>query len=1067
MIGETTGNEALAKFGSDYTARYENMLGEYGTTITDFREVDSFSKAFDYLGNNIALSLPYMAGTAAGAVLTAVTGGGAAAIALGTSIPASVYAGQAWNEQPEDNKNAGWALAGGVAQAVLDKAGIDHILGKGLPPKKIFEEATNALVKSGLSREAAKEVIAAGTKREIAGLSDDVYKIAQEQIGYKKLVKDMAKGAAKGAAGEGVTEAMQELIGYTAAHPGGEGFDWKEAYERSLTAAVAGSTIGGAFGSVGGVANQAKWLDAVAYNNPDLTASESAVQGYIDDEFNNTGRLRSTDEIAATANDTWNSNQGITIDERKLEHEQNQSRKNTLEVIGEKLKNPSALWRGSVRDALPKELLDVSKAARDISAIFGGTLQTINPGATFEERKHHLVSKYKNQVIRPEVFQTAFKTGRNKKMQVEASKTVYKALNAAVDKDGNFNPSAIPENTPNRALIVQLGNQLKTMGDSMHNDQSKHNPELGYVKNYLFKAKGFDKGAINKNQNSFKNLLKAEYNLSEADAKRITDEIIDNPTVYNADDAFSVVKGGIQPKSHKSRTLGLSENAKFDQFLEQDLFTNLSDAARSAARYSAHRQYIGENGAVVSQLLNQMQAEGVPEAEVNKVASKLQDYLDAESGNYKRPTSDFGKKLQRFQKNVMFFSTVSALPLAVFSSIVESALTQRALTQEQIIGKDGSIATYAKTAANGMAKTMLKKGPFDEKTDQFGRTPKEIIEDIGYKEWDVGAATVTGVTETNAWQKNAIEWFFRFNGLTAWTDYTRAIRASMAGDFMLDHAQTYSNWKNSGEPKTRQIQEAEEALRNLGLDLDTFIPLAQKHSANLPVSPEEEAAMQTMIDEATFRFVNDAVALPGAANRPLIYQDPRFALFTQFQGFIATFTANHIPKMYDEMVKRGSPAMKYNAFGIMATMIALGFLSQALKDEIKYGLAGEEDEGKGTGSNPYLDLPEYIQRGIRASGLLGTSERVLDLFAPIYEQRSRGPGDWAWNLVSGESPAISYGERVARAVGSGIEGDFNDAIYQGLKATPGAGPLTSTNRAAANVITNLVTKGEWDPKGGN
>ena len=66
--------------------------------------------------------------------------------------------------------------------------------------------------------------------------------------------------------------------------------------------------------------------------------------------------------------------------------------------------------------------------------------------------------------------------------------------------------------------------------------------------------------------------------------------------------------------------------------------------------------------------------------------------------------------------------------------------------------------------------------------------------------------------------------------------------------------------------------------------------------------------------EATYNWVNEAIALPGSANRPLIYQDPRFALFTQFQGFVATFTANHIPKLWAEYAKRGTPAMKYNAF---------------------------------------------------------------------------------------------------------------------------------------------------------
>ena len=56
-------------------------------------------------------------------------------------------------------------------------------------------------------------------------------------------------------------------------------------------------------------------------------------------------------------------------------------------------------------------------------------------------------------------------------------------------------------------------------------------------------------------------------------------------------------------------------------------------------------------------------------------------------------------------------------------------------------------------------------------------------------------------------------------------------------------------------------------------------------------------------------------------------------------------------------------------------MIMLGFASQYLKDLLKYG-----------GSTPYVEGPDYVQRGIRASGLLGTGERVLDQFFPIMRQ---------------------------------------------------------------------------------
>ena len=102
--------------------------------------------------------------------------------------------------------------------------------------------------------------------------------------------------------------------------------------------------------------------------------------------------------------------------------------------------------------------------------------------------------------------------------------------------------------------------------------------------------------------------------------------------------------------------------------------------------------------------------------------------------------------------------------------------------------------------------------------------------------------------------------------------------------------------------------------------------------------------------------------------------------------FIATFTANHIPKLWGEYVKRGTPAMKYNAFAVMATMIMMGFASQHLKDLIKYD---EDDHDFKTGNNPYLDTAEYVRRGVASSGLIGVAERPIELRLPYLRAEIR------------------------------------------------------------------------------
>ena len=105
------------------------------------------------------------------------------------------------------------------------------------------------------------------------------------------------------------------------------------------------------------------------------------------------------------------------------------------------------------------------------------------------------------------------------------------------------------------------------------------------------------------------------------------------------------------------------------------------------------------------------------------------------------------------------------------------------------------------------------------------------------------------------------------------------------------------------------------------------------------------------------------------------------------------------------------------------------------------------------------DSAEYLQRGIRSSGLLGTGERVLDQFFPLYEQRSDTPGEWVWNTTSGESPALSNLKRLGRATGKALEGDIGEAARQAAKSTPGIGPF--------NKVTDLIgkTASNWNFKG--
>ena len=67
---------------------------------------------------------------------------------------------------------------------------------------------------------------------------------------------------------------------------------------------------------------------------------------------------------------------------------------------------------------------------------------------------------------------------------------------------------------------------------------------------------------------------------------------------------------------------------------------------------------------------------------------------------------------------------------------------------------------------------------------------------------------------------------------------------------------------------------------------------------------------------------------------------------------------------------------------------------------------------------------------------LGQSERVLDQFFPLYDQRSSNTGDWILNTTTGEAPAISNLKRAADIPAKLLQGDPYSAGRNVLKVSP-------------------------------
>ena len=1092
MFGDATGLETMSKIGKNGVERAHRQLQPYADTIQSYKDVNGFYSGLEYFTNMLAMSVPYM-GITAGAMFTAPATGGAS-----LALPASIYAGQTYNEMDAKNKNVAVAAISGVAQMALDLLGLKGVMSTKIASKALFQKAYLELTKRGMSGAEARLAIGSATRRSLASFAGDAASEAGKQLAAKQIFLDLMRRQARGATIESTTEGLQEATAYVAAHHadiGTSAFDFRELVSRATEGAVAGGMLGAGISSMGTVQNVGGWADVKYRLAPASDKNQSAAALMAEEEANSKEGMKSNEENAADAasrNSSRSQSRNLTragfsklggavsstksklssvahMDERSESNKKRMKDQGIVETLKEKAMNPLGLFQGSGPNAINSSQQIRSRALRRLAGIVGGGLQRVYDGENFMTAKQHAVAIYKNMIATDIQFfkDLGYDKRLSRKAKSEVSKGFIQDIARYRNTFGKFDPKLVPDSNPRKAALIKHGREIQQLGDKLYQDQKAAGADMGYIEDYLFRYKTLNKRSVYKNQGKFQKLLRDEYGYSAADAKKLTDEIIDNNEAYDITDAeaFSTTKGGIVPNSHKKRSLNMSENNKFDDFMETDIFANISHAAKQSARFVAHRKYMGKDSAVINQLLHEAEfVDGISKAEVDKVAYNIKNIFDADSGNYMRPQTEMGKKLQRLQKNFLMLSTFASLPMAAISSTVELGLVTKGLTADEIFTTKRN-ANGDHVGLRGIGRE-LGKAMWDgtkEVTDlATQRTSKDtyspgqqINKLLGLYEWSVGAAQVTGVSETNAAQQFFFEAFFKWNGLTGITNLTRAMRASMFGDFLYNRATEIRENRMSGEPKTRSVQEAEAQLRDLGLRVDgvdniidlmfdemlitagvNFIGPSQVSTGPGNVEAKQEI-MAKQVREATYNFIREAAALPDAANRPLIYQDPRFALFFQFQGFIATFTANHIPKLWGEYVKRGTPALKYNAFATMATMIMLSFASQYIKDILKYG-----------DKSPYLDDSEYIERGIRSSGLLGTTERILDQFMPLYEQRSDGAASWVFNSAASEAPAIGYGKRVARAAGKFVRGDVGEGVRLGMKVTPILGPFNQIGTQA-------------------
>lgn len=992
--------------------------------------IDGAGEFMDYMLTNATMSAPYMIQSIVSAALAAPT------LGFSLAAPALTYTGQVYNGQEE--KNAAVAITSGVFQSALDYFGIKgagSVLGS-----KMTKETTEKIVKEIATKrfngntKAAEAAFANYTMKQMAQISNAAKQQLARELRPKYIAKNIGGTFVKSGASEALTEAGQELAASLGENWNDiSGIDVGELRNRLTNAAVAGGLLGAGFGTVGGVSNTFNQYDAVyGARTPNRGASSTDLQ--FQEDLKSNGESVNLDDHLMQAEADLSGHKDLNTLRRReaLKREGQDIFGKTRDWISQ---GPGVLWRG-IGNHLHNLVGKKDKNAAIVTSILGGhkgfagedvetyqrltdaqltaTVGTENEAITLHRRRNldQVSDIYNDADVNSylDKLTTLFEQAK--------SFADFKSLAKARDLnlEGKF--------AADQDAVLDFGYKLYMRDKAKEQYTGKPTP-LGESR----KEKVLNKEMVRARRDGFIDKIMKASGYSRKDVTAMVNDYLDLNDTTNLNDTIDDLLRFEPLKMKDFDFQAINNDPDIAPFFSQNLFYNIAaDNSKTAAR-AANEKYIGAGGSKLAYFIDKAD---ISNKEKAFLAEEVNDYLKIKSGEYKRIESDLWRNLQ---SKFMTLTVFNSLPLATVSSLVELAIVSKSLSKQQIFGIIGRASKEAAVEASHLFGSLGASATGGRiPTSSFQTKSRQKAQDLGLIGGSGQAeAHRQDVAQSRERDQRWINAFFRVTGLQSLTNFNRTLRLSGAMDAIKGWV---SDIAYEGSTPTEATMEAREALINLGVDIDLLV-----RGWNGPLSPKDQVAFDRNIDRAMLNFVNDAVANPSKANRPKMYQNPRTAIFFQFQGFIATFTANILPKLYKGVVS-GTPASRVNAIATLGMLLFMGFMASHLRDLIKYGKP-----------TPYLDEYGQFQRALGASGLLGSAERIVNMAMPLYDSKHDNAIEATIDFIQGEAPVLGYAGKIGNfGVSVFAEDDPGKIARAGVKAAPFVGPVNQIADAVQDLF---------------
>ena len=346
-----------------------------------------------------------------------------------------------------------------------------------------------------------------------------------------------------------------------------------------------------------------------------------------------------------------------------------------------------------------------------------------------------------------------------------------------------------------------------------------------------------------------------------------------------------------------------SNASEFAKYQVKDLADITTGYVKQAVHRAEYARMFGNDGEVITKMISES---GIKDRKELEDIGKVVQGLEGSLGN------GMSTATKELMSGVMTLQNLVVLPLALFSQMVDPVV---------LAARSGELKDAGNAYMTAIKRLTGKQVDGEELANMLGIISQDSVLEA------MGAAY--GTAHMSRRMRHINQVFFKYNGMQGWNNSMR-IAATAAGERYL-----IANKSN------------DKALAELGL---TSKDVKVDKNGRLNVSSPN-------VQQAMFRFVDQAVLRPSASNRPVWMSDPRFLLVAHLKQFTYAMH-NVVLKRASRELADGNP----KPWGIL--MLTLPTILAA--DMAKFALTG--------GMPASWGFKDYLVHAVERSGLLGLGD---------------------------------------------------------------------------------------------